>query len=70
MATVRVRDEGPWVITHPEHHGIVTLKRGQPWDAKDVVVKVFEWAFQADQERDVEDATAEPGRKRTTKRTT
>ena len=70
MATVRVRDNGPWIVTHPEHGANVTLKPGDPWDAKDIVVKTFEWAFQTDGERDVEDATAEPGRKRATKRST
>jgi len=68
MATVRVRDDGPWIVTHPEHGANVTLKPGDPWDTTDVIVKEFEWAFQADQQRDVEDATAAPGKKRTVKR--
>ena len=68
MSTLRVRDDGPWVVTHPDHHGQVALIPGATWDADDVVVKEFRWAFQADAERDIEDATATPGKKRTTKR--
>ena len=68
MATLRVREDGPWSVTHPEHHGQVALRPGDPWDSTDPIVKKFRWAFQADNERDVEDASAPPGRKRTTKR--
>lgn len=73
MATLRVREltekgRGPWSITHPEHGGNVALIPGEPWDSSDPVVEAFRWAFQSDTDRDVEDATAAPGRKRTTKR--
>jgi len=68
MATLRVRDNAPWSVIHPDHGTIVTLKPGDPWESDDVIVKEFRWAFQADADRDVEDASAIPGRKRTVKR--
>ena len=72
MATVRVRDDGPWSVSHPDHGVNVTLSPGDPWESDDIIVKEFRWAFQTDAERDevaaVEAATAVPGEKRTTKR--
>jgi hypothetical protein len=68
MATVRVRDGIASIVTHPVHGAQVALISGEPWDSDDVVVREFDWAFQTDKERDVEDASAEPGKKRTTKR--
>ncbi len=68
MSTLRVRDDGPWSVSHPEHGANVALVPGDAWDSTDPVVKVFRWAFQTDAARDVEDASADPGRKRTTKR--
>lgn len=62
MALVRVRPEGPWVVTHPEGH-LVTLKPGAAFDDKDPLVKTFRWAFASD--GDVEQATAAPGERRT-----
>lgn len=60
MATVRVSK--PAVVTI---NGIPTaLVMNEPYDDDDPIVREFPWAF----ESDIEQATAAPGEKRTTRR--
>ena len=64
MATVRVREDGPWGVTHPDGYDVV-LKPGDAYDAKDPLVRTFPWAFGSD---NVEQATASPGERRNVRR--
>lgn len=60
MATVRALET---VVVHhfdPEILGMVSVREGDPYDAKDPLVKAYPWLFASDVER----ATAAPGEKR------
>lgn len=79
---VRAR-RGVGVLLHPEHGGLVTPSPDIPVPADDPLVKKFPWAFVSDEDlaaemeqaaaaarpHPVEEATARPGEKRTTRRT-
>jgi hypothetical protein len=77
---VRAR-RGVGILLHPETGGLVTPSPDIPVDASDSLVKKFPWAFASDEElaeemeqaaaaaRPVEQATAAPGEKRTTRKT-
>lgn len=48
-------------VRHPDLPGqMVVIKENEPYDAKDILVKSYPWAFGTD----VEQATAGPGEKR------
>ena len=78
---VRAR-RGVGVLLHPETGGLVTPSPDVPVLATDPLVKKFPWAFLSDEELaaeneqaavsarpiPVEEATANPGEKRTTRR--
>jgi hypothetical protein len=62
MAVVRVRETVS--VRHPDLPGqMVALKANDPYDPKDPLVRAYPWAFGSD----VEQATAAPGEKRTTR---
>jgi hypothetical protein len=79
---VRAR-RGVGILLHPETGGLVTPSPDIPVEASDPLVKKFPWAFVSDEElaaeldqaaksagpAPVEEATARPGEKRTTRRT-
>lgn len=76
---VRAR-RGVGVLLHPETGGLVTPSPDVPVEASDPLVKKFPWAFVSDEDLaaeleqaaaaagPVEQATAEPGEKRMTRR--
>lgn len=76
---VRAR-RGVGILLHPDTGGLVTPSPDVPVLATDPLVKKFPWAFVSDEDlaaeneqaaiaaRPVEDATARPGEKRATKR--
>lgn len=71
MATMRVRDRVAVSVVDPDSGLRVTLTAGDPYDAKHPIVKAYGWAFESDTDRDrrpVEEATANPGEARTTRR--
>lgn len=65
MATVRVR-KGIACTVHPSSGVGVVLVGDKEFDADDPVVREFAWAFDLD--NNVEDASADPGRKRNVRR--
>lgn len=79
---VRAR-RGVGILLHPDTGGLVTPNPDIPVDASDPLVKKFPWAFVSDEDlaaelqqaaasarpQPVEEATANPGEKRTTRRT-
>lgn len=81
MSIVRVKADVSATIYDPAAAGYVALVPGVEFDSNDPFVKANSWAFQADAETEakprarsvtldpgVEQATANPGEKRTTRR--
>lgn len=71
MATMRVRDDVLVSAVDPDTGLHVTLSPGVAYDSKSAIVKAYAWAFQSDRDRDaggVEEATANPGERRDTRR--
>lgn len=73
MATMRVKDGVVASVVDPETGIHITLSPGAAFDAKSEVVKAHGWAFESDKDRDartsgVEQATANPGERRDTRR--
>lgn len=79
MPIVRVKADVSATIYDPTIGGYTALTPGVEYDANDPVVKANGWAFQSDATSeakpraravalDVEQATANPGEKRTTRR--
>lgn len=72
MGYLRARE--PVAVRDPQVEGIMqVLNPSTPYDANDPLVKAYPWAFVSDDELaadhgTVEQATAAPGEKRTTKR--
>lgn len=67
MATICVR-KGVASVVHLPDGASVVLVAGKPFDEDDAAVREFPWAFDFD--GDVEDASANPGRKRNVRRPT
>lgn len=63
MAVVKTRS--PVSASHPVTGQFITLSRGMEFEDDDPIVESHAWAFRED---DVEQATAAPGEKRTTRR--
>lgn len=69
-----MRPSEPFSVRHPEVPGaMVTLNPGQDYDADDVLVKAYPWAFEEKDQTPVtsvavEQATAAPGEKRSIRR--
>lgn len=69
MATVRVKPDVAATVYNAETASYEALTPGRPYDSSDPFVKANAWAFTTDVELDsVEQATAEPGEKRPTRR--
>ena len=72
MATVLHRT--PVVVRHPLTDQYVSLTRGQEFDDADPIVAAYPWAFAPDETParvesvPIESATAEPGKRRYTRR--
>lgn len=59
MATVRATHTV--ALSHPDHGGLIVVKRGTDYPSDHALVKTYGWAFEQD---NVEQATAAPGERR------
>lgn len=64
---MKTRVVRPCVVRHPDMDGVmIALEEDKGYDDSDPLVRAYPWAF----ESDVEQATAAPGEKRTSRKVT